>query len=100
MVFGAKPTPPAVLRGIYDFLGTLPGIRLIGDVTDPLGRPGKAVAVNGDANSEHVGVELILAPDTGLPLAVVHYRNNDIEQHWLYTTRQEGVVKGTETLPR
>jgi hypothetical protein len=89
-----------LLRGIYEFLATLPGMRLIGDVKDPLGRPGKAVAVDGDpVTAEGIGIELILAPDTGLPLAAVHYRDGDVNQPWLYTTRQEGVVTGTDTLP-
>jgi hypothetical protein len=101
MVFGRRETPPDVLRAVYDFLATLPGIRLIGDVTDPLGRPGKAVAVDGDPDiHEGIGIELILAPDTGTPLAVVHYRDGDVDDPWLYTTRQAGVVTGTDELPR
>ena len=99
MIFDHRQTPPDVLRGIYDFLAGLPGIRLIGDVKDPLGRPGKAVAVDGGPNQEGIGIELILAPDTGLPLAAVHYRDGDVNDPWLYTTREEGVVTGTDTLP-
>ncbi|WP_028063425.1 hypothetical protein [Solirubrobacter soli] len=100
MVFGRKRTPPAVLRAVYDFLATLPGMRLIGDVTDPLGRPGKAVAVDGDPDiHEGIGIELMVAPETGEPLAVVHYRDGDVNDPWLYTTRQAGVVHGTDTLP-
>jgi hypothetical protein len=100
MIFDHRQTPPDVLRGIYDFLAGLPGIRLIGDVKDPLGRPGKAVAVDGDPQiHEGIGIELILAPDTGLPLAAVHYRDGDVNDPWLVTTRQEGVVTGTDTLP-
>ena len=48
MVFGAGRRRPTSCAPIFDFLAALPGIRLIGDVTDPLGRPGKAVAVDGD----------------------------------------------------
>jgi hypothetical protein len=100
MIFDHRQTPPDVLRGIYDFLAGLPGIRLIGDVKDPLGRPGKAVAIDGDPQiHEGMGIELILAPDTGLPLAAVHYRDGDVNKPWLYTTRQEGIVTGTDALP-
>jgi hypothetical protein len=99
MVFGAKRVPPATLRAAYDFLAGLPGIRLVGDVTDPLGRPGTAVAADGDADTEGIGVELILDRVTGLPLAVVDYRDGDVQDPWLYTTRQEGVVRGTDALP-
>ncbi len=46
-------------------------MKLVGDVTDPLGRPGKAVAADGDAQiHEGIGVELIVNPDTGRPLAM------------------------------
>lgn len=100
LLFTSKQAPPEVLRGIYEFLAGVPGVRLIGDVTDPLGRPGKAVAVDGDPDTqEGIGIELILDPSSGLPLAYVHYRDGDVDDPWLYTTRQEGVVKGTETLP-
>jgi hypothetical protein len=100
VMFTSKPTPPEVLRGIYDFLAAQPGVRLIGDVTDPLGRPGKAVAVDGDPDTqEGIGVELIVDPANGRPLAYVHYRDGDVDDPWLYTTRQEGVVKGTGALP-
>jgi hypothetical protein len=99
MIFGRDHVPPAALQGVYGFLAGLPGIRLVGDVKDPLGRPGTAVAADGDADRESVGIELILDRTTGLPLAVVHYRDGDIAKPWLYTTRQEGVVRGTDALP-
>ena len=99
MIVRPDRVPAATLQGIYDFLAGLPGIRLVGDVTDPIGRPGTAVAADGDADTENVGVELIVARDTGLPLALVHYRDGDVHQPWLYTTRQEGVVQGTDALP-
>jgi hypothetical protein len=99
MIWDRPRTPPAVLRGIYDFLAGQPGIKLVGDVKDPLGRPGQAVAADGDEAEEGIGAELIVAPDTGLPLALVHYRDGDVNRPWLYTTRQEGVVSGTDALP-
>jgi hypothetical protein len=97
LIFDHRQTPPDVLRGIYNFLAGLPGIRLIGDVKDPLGRSGTAVAVDGDPVG--AGIELILAPDTGLPLAAVLYRDGDVNHPTVSTTRQEGVVTGTDTLP-
>ena len=41
MVTDRRATPPEVLRAIFAFLSGQPGIRLIGDVVDPLGRPGQ-----------------------------------------------------------
>ena len=99
MITDRSGTPPEVLRAVFGFLSGLPGMKLVGDVTDPLGRPGVAVAADGDPEiHENVGVELIVDPDTGRPLAMVHYRG-DVDHPWLQMTRTEGVVKDTETLP-
>lgn len=100
MVVDPRGTPPEVLRAVFTFLSGLPGMKLVGDVTDPLGRPGKAVAADGDPQiHEGVGVELIVDPDTGRPLAMVHYRDGDVNRPWLQTIRTEGVVRDTSTLP-
>jgi hypothetical protein len=100
MIFGHDRVPPAGLQGVYGFLAGLPGIRLVGEVTDPLGRPGTAVGVDGDRDRENIGIELLLDRTNGLPLAIVHYRDGDIGKPWLYTTRQEGIVHGTDALPK
>jgi hypothetical protein len=100
LIFDHRQTPPDVLRGIYDFLAGLPGIRLIGDVMDPLGRAGQAIAIDGAPGKDGgAGIELILAPDTGLPLAAVLYQGDDVNHPTVSTTREEGVVTGTDTLP-
>lgn len=99
MIADPNGTPPEVLRAVFGFLSGLPGMKLVGEVTDPLGRPGVAVAADGDPEiHENVGVELIVDPDTGRPLAMIHYRG-DVDQPWLQMTRTEGVVQDTETLP-
>ena len=75
-------------------------MRLVGEVTDPLGRPGEAVAADGDPQiHESSASSLIVNPDTGRPLAMVHYRTATSNQPWLETIRTEGVVNDTETLP-
>jgi hypothetical protein len=94
MVTDPSATPPEVLRAIFTFLSEQPGIRLIGDVVDPLGRPGKAVAVDGDPDHEGIGVELIVNPETGSPLAFVHYKDGDVHRPWLELTREVAVVDG------
>lgn len=99
MVTDHRGTPPEVLRAVFGFLSGLPGMKLVGEVTDPLGRPGVAVAADGDPNRhEGVGVELIVNPATGRPLALVHYRG-DVGKPWQQTIREEGVVRDTRTLP-
>ena len=99
MVGDRHGTRPEVLQAVWRFLSEQKGIRLIGDVRDPLGRPGQAVAVDGDANREGVGIELIVNPDSGRPLAVIHYRDGDVNDQWLQTIRTEGVVHSTDELP-
>jgi hypothetical protein len=100
LITDRRGTPPEVLRAVFGFLSGLPGMRLVGNVTDPLGRPGVAVAADGDPYiHEGVGVELIVNPTTGRPLAMVHYRDGDVGKPWLQTVRTEGVVTDTKTLP-
>jgi hypothetical protein len=100
MLTDQRGTPPEVLRAVFGFLSGLPGMKLVGNVTDPLGRPGVAVAADGDPQiHEGVGIELIVNPETGRPLAMVHYRDGDVNKPWMQLTRVEGVVKDTETLP-
>ena len=84
---------------MFGFLSGLPGMKLVGHVTDPLGRPGVAVAADGDPDiHEGVGVELIVNPETGRPLAMIHYRR-EVSTPWLETLRTEGVVRSTDELP-
>lgn len=100
MVTDQRGTPPEVLRAVFGFLSGLPDMKLVGNVTDPLGRPGVAVAADGDPHvHEGVGVELIVNPETGRPLAMVHYRDGDVSKPWLQMTREEAVVKDSKTLP-
>jgi hypothetical protein len=96
MVTDYRATPPEVLRAVFSFLSGQPGIRLVGDVVDPIGRRGQAVAVDGDPDlHEGMGVELIVDPDTGKPLAFVHYKDGDVKRPWMELTRVEAVVRGT-----
>jgi hypothetical protein len=101
MVFDPRGTPPETLRAVFGFLAGLPGMKLLGDVTDPLGRPGKAVAADGDhVNDEGVGHQLIVNPDTGRPLAFIHYRREGgVSRPWLETIRTEGVVRDMKSIP-
>ena len=76
-------------------------MKLVGDGVDPLGRSGTAVAADGDpAIHEGIGVELIVNPHTGRPLAMVHYKDGDVNNPWLEMTREEGVADGTDALPQ
>ncbi|MBE2314570.1 hypothetical protein DVA67_001170 [Solirubrobacter sp. CPCC 204708] len=101
LVFDPRGTSPEVLRAVWEVLSGLPGMKLVGDVKDPLGRPGKAVEADGDpVNHEGVGVRLIVNPDSGRPLAFIHYRRKDgVVKPWLETFRTEGVTKDADTLP-
>jgi hypothetical protein len=60
-----QPAPAALRAGLYGALALIPGIELVGDVTDRVGRRGVAVAFT------EIGVrnELIFDPDTSELLA-------------------------------
>jgi hypothetical protein len=60
-------TTPAQRAALYEVAARIPGVRLVGTVRDPAGRPGTAVAIDGDQDSErHV---LIFDPATASLLA-------------------------------
>jgi hypothetical protein len=58
-------TPPELRSALYQVVADLPGVELVGDVKDPIGRDGVAVAYT------HAGAraELIFDPDTSQLLA-------------------------------
>jgi hypothetical protein len=67
------PITPQVRAGVFTDLARLPGVRSIGQVTDPLGRTGYGIALapgqqtqNGQETDEQV---LVIAPGSGLLLA-------------------------------
>lgn len=60
------PVPPRIRAALYRALAYVKGIRLVGPVRDPLGRPGLAVEIDGSDNARH---QLIFDPDTSSLLA-------------------------------
>ena len=52
-----SPAPPALRKALWEVAARVPGVRLVGDVTDGAGRPGVAV--------ERQGQRYVLDPDTG-----------------------------------
>ncbi|MGI5491137.1 CU044_5270 family protein [Microtetraspora malaysiensis] len=68
------PITPGTRAALYQVLADQPGVTMVGNVTDPLGRQGVAVAVKAESRyaSDVEGVSqfrLIVAPDTGKLLA-------------------------------
>lgn len=62
------PGAPAALRAaLFQVMKSIPGVELLGRVTDPAGRPGTAVAINRGA----ARTELIFDPATARALATV-----------------------------
>jgi hypothetical protein len=57
--------PPQVRKALYEVIARQPGVELLGEVTDPVGRPGTAVAVT----TEGIRRELIFDPGTSALLA-------------------------------
>jgi hypothetical protein len=56
-----SPAPPALREALYDVVASIPGVKLVGDYKDALGRTGTAV--------ERDGVTLVVDPDNGQLLA-------------------------------
>ena len=58
---GEAPAPPQLLAAAYRVLASTPGLRLLGQVTDSIGRTGTGIAVRIGAGE----LEIIVDPATG-----------------------------------
>jgi hypothetical protein len=56
--------PPELRAALYEVAARIPGIELVGQVTDPAGRRGVAVAVESDYSGALTRQELIFDPET------------------------------------
>ncbi|MBG0831972.1 CU044_5270 family protein [Planomonospora sp. ID67723] len=71
-IISRLPASPGARASAYRILASLPGIRAEGEMTDPLGRRGQALAYQVEAEPGlFTRVRLIVDPGTGLPLAEV-----------------------------
>lgn len=68
------PVSPKVRAAAYRMIASLPGVTAVGEVTDPLGRRGRAVSIPRTTDTgESEGVDrLVVDAETGLPLALEH----------------------------
>jgi hypothetical protein len=57
--------PPELRAAAYRVAGRIPGIELVGEVTDPVGRRGVAVAITADYNGLR-RLELVFDPETSM----------------------------------
>ncbi|WP_433258292.1 CU044_5270 family protein [Streptosporangium sp. CA-135522] len=66
------PVSPKVRAAAYRMIASLPGVTAVGEVTDPLGRRGRAVSIPRTTETgESEGVDrLVVDAETGLPLAL------------------------------
>jgi hypothetical protein len=67
------PVSSAVRAGAYRMMASLPGVKALGEFTDPLGRKGQAVTMGADGSAEILH-RVIIDPKTGLPLTTQMYR--------------------------
>jgi hypothetical protein len=58
--------PPRIRSAVFRALGAIPGVTTVGDVTDAVGRPGIALAIDQPGMEQRI--EIILAPKTYLYL--------------------------------
>ncbi|MCW2916901.1 MAG: hypothetical protein JWN52_4969 [Actinomycetia bacterium] len=70
----ARPITPGAKTALFQILAKQPGIKLVGKVTDQLGRPGMAVAMPGQDGTHR----LIIAPKTAQYLG---------DEFWATTSR-------------
>jgi len=63
-------TPPAQRAALYEVAARIPGVELVGNVSDSSGRPGVAVAMTDDTT--HIRQVLIFDPNTSQLLAEEH----------------------------
>jgi hypothetical protein len=61
--------PPNLRAGLYRVAARIPGVELVGEVTDPAGRKGIAVARTSNDSGYLERVELVFDPDTSELLA-------------------------------
>jgi hypothetical protein len=68
------PVSPKVRAAAYRMIASLPSVTAVGEVTDPLGRRGRAVSIPRTTDTgESEGVDrLVVDAETGLPLALEH----------------------------
>ncbi len=64
-----SPAPPKLRAALYDVAATIPGVRLVGPVTDAAGRPGTAVERDGQQLTFDQGDGRLLAETEGDPVA-------------------------------
>lgn len=62
-------TPPDLRAALFRVAARIPGVELVGEVTDPAGRKGTAIARTSDDSGYRARVELVFDPDTSELLA-------------------------------
>jgi hypothetical protein len=62
---------PDARRAMIDALAACPGLRVDPAATDPLGRSGTGIIVQGDASGIETTTELIVDPQSGEPLSLI-----------------------------
>ncbi|MEV0233227.1 hypothetical protein [Nonomuraea sp. NPDC050786] len=68
------PVSPQVRAASYRILADLPGVRSLGEYTDPLGRKGQAFTRTGEGSEGVAGTSrIVVDPVSGLPLAEEGY---------------------------
>jgi len=65
-LLGEAPAPPALRAALFEVVAAIDGVELLGEVTDPAGRPGTGVALVDEFGVRH---ELVFDPATAQPLA-------------------------------
>ena len=86
-LLGEAAAPPALRAALYRVASELPGVQLLGTVTDPVGRTGTGVAYTDPTHGQRL--ELIFDPKTSTLLA---------ERYVLTSSRRSGIAAPAGTV--
>ena len=70
------PVSSPVRAAAYRMMAALPGVRALGEFTDPLGRKGQAITMGADGSTK-TKHRLIIDPATGMPLTWEQYQTRN-----------------------
>jgi len=70
------PVSSTVRAAAYRMMASLPGVKAVGEFTDPLGRKGQAITMGADGSTQ-VMHRMIIDSETGMPLAWEQYQTKN-----------------------
>ena len=95
-----SPAPPALRKALYEIAATIPGVKLVGDYKDALGRTGTAVERDGETLVIDPTDGQLLADIQGNPEAGISCGGGCVEYGVAYMYVSEGPATSAPAVPR